>query len=135
MKKISYKTTFVSLAMAAVFSTAFTMNASAKNSSGPVPVSFNYIGTERNSPAFKLSVFNADENEFSIEVYDQNNVVLYSQTVKGNTVSKKFLLNIHDLKDAVLSFKVTGIKTGEYSIYEIDCNTLGEKNWTAKKVH
>jgi hypothetical protein len=61
--------------------------------------------------------------------------MLYTETVDGTNLSKKFLLNINDLKGAVLTFKVTGKKTGEYSIYEIDCNSLTNKNWAAKKVH
>ena len=135
MKKISYKTKLVSLAMAVIFTSAFTINASANSAEPTDPLSLNYVGTESNSPAFKLSVFNADEKQFSIEVYDQNNLMLYTETVDGTSLSKKFLLNINDLKDAVLTFKVTGKKTGEYSVYEIDCNSLSNKNWTAKKVH
>ena len=135
MKKISYKTKLVSLAMAVVFSTAFTINASANSTEPTDPLSLSFVGTESNSPAFKLSVFNPDENQFSVEVYDQNNLVLYTETVDGTSISKKFLLNINDLKDAILTFKVTGKKTGEYSVYQIDCNTLASKNWTAKKVH
>lgn len=139
MKKILYTTKLVALAMAVVFTTAFTNDATAKTLSDnplePLSLSFNYVGTMSRSPVFKLSAFNPNEDEFLVEVYDQDGVMLYTETVEGTNVSKKFLLNKYDLKDAVLTFKVTGNKTGEYSMYQIDCNTLSNKNWTAKKVH
>ncbi|MES2430333.1 MAG: hypothetical protein V4556_05300 [Bacteroidota bacterium] len=136
MKKVSYKTKLVSLAIAVIFSTSFTTNANAGTLyDGPLPLSLKYIGVEKNFPAFKLSMFNAEESQFTIELYDQHNIVLYNEVVQGNSVSKKFLLDVFDLKDAVLTFKVTGTKTGEYSIYEIDCSTLTNKNWSAKKIH
>ncbi|MGG9970856.1 hypothetical protein ACQ33O_03585 [Ferruginibacter sp. SUN002] len=134
MKKTSYKTALLSLAIAAVFSTAFTVKASANNITEPVTISLNYSGSENNSPAFSLNIFNAEETQFLVEVIDQNGVVLYSEYVRGNTVAKKFVLDLNDLKNAILTFKVTGNKTGEYASYEIDCNTKAHENWTAKKL-
>ena len=89
-----------------------------------VPVELRYVGTLQNQPLIQLDfVGTKAENEFSITIADQNGIVLYSDNVKGEKFSKQFLLDTDDLGDAVLSFSITGLKSGKTVTYKVSRKT------------
>lgn len=85
-----------------------------------VPVELRYVGTLQNQPLIQLDFTGTKaENEFAISISDQNGIVLYSDNVKGEKFSKQFLLDTDDLGDAVLSFEITGVKSGKTVTYKV----------------
>lgn len=85
-----------------------------------VPVELKYAGVYKNQPLIQLNFSGSkEENEFNIAVTDQSGVVLYSANVKGETFSKQFLLNTDDLGDAVLTFTISGKKSGKTVSYQV----------------
>ena len=89
-----------------------------------VPVELRYVGTLQNQPLIQLDFTGTKaENEFSISITDQNGIVLYSDNVKGEKFSKQFLLDTDDLGDAILSFEITGVKSGKTVTYKVSRKT------------
>ena len=86
-----------------------------------VPVEIKYLGNVKNLPLIQLDFAGTKtENEFSISITDENGIELYSANVKGEVFSKKFLLNIDDLGDAILKFEITGRKSGKTIVYTVN---------------
>ncbi|HAO47255.1 MAG TPA: hypothetical protein PLZ45_08725 [Ferruginibacter sp.] len=85
-----------------------------------LPVELKYAGNYNNQPLIQLN-FNGtkEENLFRITVTDQAGVILYNGNVKGENFSKQFLLNTDDLGDAVLTFEITGAKSGKSVSYQV----------------
>ncbi len=85
-----------------------------------LPVELKYAGNYNNQPLIQLN-FNGtkEENLFRITVTDQAGVILYNGNVKGENFSKQFLLNTDDLGDAVLTFEITGAKSGKAVSYQV----------------
>ncbi len=85
----------------------------------PLPVELKYAGDFKNQPMLQLNITgSAEENEFIISITDEAGLELYSGNIKGEKISKQFLLN-QDLGDAVLNFKITGRKSGRSVAYKI----------------
>lgn len=88
-----------------------------KNPSG---VEFKFIGNHKNQPVLELSFNNPEEVEFTVEVVDEYNTVLYKDVVKANNTTKKFLLNTEELGNVGLRFHITGRKSNKTVVYEVN---------------
>ncbi len=101
----------------------FAGTASAYDSSAAavVPVELKYLGNVKNLPLIQLDFAGTKtENEFSITITDENGIELYSADVKGEVFSKQFLLNTEDLGNAILTFEITGKKSGKTVSYTVN---------------
>lgn len=105
------------------------------NDSNNLPVELKYVGNIKNQPLFELSFAgNVKENEFNINITDQNGVVLYSSLEKGEKFSKQFLLDTDDLGDAILKFEITGRKTGNTVSYRVSRKSVVMENMDVVKL-
>ncbi|MEP7254412.1 MAG: hypothetical protein ABI666_01485 [Ferruginibacter sp.] len=90
-----------------------------------VPVELKVAGTVKNQPLLQLNFSGTkEENQFSILIADENGVVLYSASAKGEKFSKQFILNTDDLGDAVLKFEISSKKTGKTVVFQVSRQTL-----------
>ena len=106
-----------------ILTSLFAGNAIAYDSSatGAVPVELKFLGNVKNLPLLQLDfVGTKTENEFSISITDENGFELYSADVKGEVFSKQFLLNTYDLGNAILTFEITGKKSGKTVAYVVN---------------
>jgi hypothetical protein len=113
-KRISLIALFTLLSFS--YAAAFSIN----DSITPLPVELKYAGHYNSQPLLQLNVTGSSlENEFSISITDETGFVLYSVVVKGEKISKQFLLNKEDLGDAVLNFEISSRKTGKSVVYKV----------------
>ena len=122
MKKVSINPRILAIALVTTFSVAFLSPAFAIDEKKVIPVDLKFVGNIENQPVFELVFTNADENEYTVVVRDENNTVLYRDNVKGN-VTKKFMLNIEELGNTAIQFEITGKKTDKTVIYEVNKNS------------
>ncbi len=117
-----YKT-IVAFALVAVLS-VFNYAAKADDGKKNVPVELKHVGTVRNQPLIQLDFSGSKtENEFIINVTDQNGIVLYSNNLKGEKFSQQFLLDTEDLGDAILTFEITSKFSGKSVSYKVSRKT------------
>jgi hypothetical protein len=85
-----------------------------------LPVELKIVGTLDEGPILQLNFSGSkDENEFSISISDEAGILLYSDKVKGEIFSKKFLLNRAELGDTELRFIITGTKSRKTAVYKV----------------
>jgi hypothetical protein len=120
MKKVLINTRILAIALAATFTTAFSSPALAIEEKKAIPVELKFVGNIESQPVFLLSFNNAEGNDYTIVVRDQDGNVLYRDKVKGGNITKKFILNTEELGDVTLQFEITGKKTEKTVIYEVN---------------
>ncbi|MCR6719914.1 MAG: hypothetical protein NVV59_06355 [Chitinophagaceae bacterium] len=74
-----------------------------KNPSG---VEVKFIGNHKNQPVLELHFNNATEGEYTIEIVDEFNVLLYKDVVKSNAGVRRFMLNTEELGNVGLVSKL-----------------------------
>ena len=83
-------------------------------------IELKHIGNRENQPIFQLSLTSPVEDEFTITLRDKEGNVLYSDRVKGTSITKKFLVSTEDLGDNILTVEVKGKKSPKSEIYTIN---------------
>jgi hypothetical protein len=85
-----------------------------------IPVELKFIGNLQNQPLFHMIFNGTQESVFTIIVRDQVGNVLHKETVKGTSISKKFLLNTDELGDADLKFEISSKSYDKPVVFEIN---------------
>ena len=129
MKKIFNNNRLIAIAFFTVFS-ATAVSALANDSSNLVmPLELKLIGSINNQPLFQLSYAGTTEqDDFTIIIRDENGNSLYRENIKGESFTKKFLLNRDDVGDGTLRFEITSKKNSKTVVYEVNRNTARLKN-------
>lgn len=106
------------------FTLAFSTTTLANNEKEKIvtAIELKFIGHYENQPVFQLNLNNKEEDEFTITFRDDYGNVLYTGKVKGTSISKKFMLNIEEIGDNVLSVEVKAKKNSQSEIYKINRN-------------
>lgn len=120
MKNILMNTRSFAIAVATLFTVSLAFPALANEEKKPIPVELKFIGNIENKPVFQLTFANPAETEFTVVVRDEYSNVLYKDVIKGEKISKRFLLNIEELGDTAIQFEITGKKTDKTVIYEVN---------------
>lgn len=115
MKHYAIVSVFI-LALTFAFAGTAAANDEKKNTNN---IELKFIGNYENQPVFQLNVTAPVEDEFIITLRDKEGTVLYSDKVKGTTVSKKFMLNIEEMGDGALNVEVRS-KKGKTEVYTIN---------------
>lgn len=135
MKSITKTSGFLAIALLALslsFSNStFANNEKEKNAT---TIELKFIGNYENQPVFQLNLNNVEEDEFSITFRDDYGNVLYAAKVKGAKISKKFMLNIEEIGDNVLSVEVKAKKSNKSEIYKINRNRSYVEETVVSKV-
>ncbi|HEY8689215.1 MAG TPA: hypothetical protein VIM07_08270 [Chitinophagaceae bacterium] len=89
------------------------------------PIELKAISSLNKKPMFELKVNNAEAGEFLVTVKDGNGDILYSETLKGTNVSRKYQLDINeDLYNTFnVHFEIVSVKTHEKYIYNVTRST------------
>ena len=121
MKQVLKSKSIIVATLFAVFSTAFGHTAQASDSSRVIPVELKFLGEVNDQLVFQLNVDgNAEENEFSIVITDETGNSLYRENIKGERVSKRFLLNADEIGDSKLKFQITSKKSNQTVVYQVN---------------
>lgn len=110
-------------ALALVFMLGITPDAMSRTGINKQGVTLKMSGKEADQPVFQLNIPNQMNELYFITITDQNNVVLYDETAKGENISRRFRLNTEDLNDAVLKVSVSTRKADRPVVFEIKVNT------------
>lgn len=123
MKSIMRNYGIMAIALVA-FTLAFSTTTLANNEKEKVAsaIELKFIGHYENQPVFQLNLNNKEADEFTITFRDEYGNVLYSGKVKGSNISKKFMLNIEEIGDNVLSVEVKAKKNNQAEVYQINRN-------------
>ncbi len=122
MEKVFRNNRVIVIAFFTAFSVASTA-AFANNNITPIPVEMKFMGYIKNQLLFQLNFAgNADHNDFTIIIRDENNNTLYRENIKGENFSKSFLLNGEEIGDEKLQFEIINKKSKETVVYEVNRN-------------
>ena len=91
------------------------------------PVEFKFVSKADGRPLFQLNMNNKEEDQFIVKVKDADGKVLYSETLTGKNVWRKYVLDVSedDFNDEEfkLRFEVKRIKTHDTFVYNVTRNT------------
>ena len=122
MKKIFRNSRIIAVA----FLTIFSVTAKATDSvriNPAVPAELKYAGMLKENPVFELSVDGEQADDYVISIADANGTRLYTEKIKADKFTKRFLLNSEELGEEKLYFTVYSRKTNQSSVYEISSIT------------
>lgn len=121
MEKIFRNKRLIVIAFFTAFSVASVQDAMANGSNKPVPVEMKFMGRLNNQLLFKLNFAgNAEHNDFTIIIRDEQKSTLYRQNIKGESFSKSFLLNADEIGDSTLTFEIISKKSNQSVVYEVN---------------
>ena len=121
MKQVLKNKGIIAITLFAIFSAATVPAAMANDSSRVVPVELKFLGEVKNQLVFQIDFDgNAEENEFIVTIADESGHTLYRENVKGEKVSKRFLLNADEIGDARLRFQITSKKSNQAVVYQVN---------------
>lgn len=121
------------IALATFFTISVAVPAFAGETPGQ-PVELRYVGKFKNQPVFELIVSGMDDNEFTVVIRDEFNEVLYKKNFKGDSISKKFMLQTEDLGNTSIKFEVIGKKSEKTFVYEINKNARVMEDVVVNKI-
>ena len=135
MQKIFRNNRLIVLAFFTAFSVASAPAAMARDNNKTIPVEMEFMGRIKNQLLFKLNFAgNAEHNEFTIIIRDENNNTLYRENIKGEIFSKSFLLNSDEIGDDKLQFEIISKKSKESVVYEVNRHTRVEEEMTVSEL-
>lgn len=135
MEKIFRNKRLIVIAFFTAFSVASVQNAMANDGNNPIPVEMKFMGRMNNQLLFKLNFAgNAEHNDFTIVIKDEQNTTLYRQNIKGESFSKSFLLNADEIGDNKLTFEIISKKSKQSVVYEVNRKTNVVEEMTISKL-
>jgi hypothetical protein len=135
MYKIFRNKKLIAIAFFTVFSIAAVPSVMAKENNYALPVELKLVGNINNQQIFQLNFAgNSQENEFIIQLKDDDGYSLYRENVKGEVFSKKFLLNSEEIGTGTLRFEVTSKKSNKTVVFEVKLESHMVEEMVVKKV-
>ena len=126
----------VAIALAGFLITTAANAGSAKEDPKTVSVEFKFLGNFRSKPVFELNFTNASvEKDYILQIRDLYGNVLYKETIAGNSLTKKFMLNTDEIEDDVLRVEISSRKNDHTVVYEINRNSQTVQNVSIHKVN
>lgn len=124
MKKIFRNSRLIAVAFLTIFAGTVANASDSAKLNPSLPAELKYAGMFRNNPVFELNVNGSQgEDTYTISITDTDGNVLYSERIKAEKFSKQFLLNIEELGEEKLLFKVQSRKNNKTAVYEIGRHT------------
>lgn len=121
MKKVSKNKSIIAVALFTVFTVAFSPTAIAKDIKPAVPVELKFVGNVNEKTVFQLNFTGStEENEFTINIIDEDGNRLYKETLKGENFSKRYLLNTEEIGDNAVRFEITSNKSHKPVVFKVN---------------
>ncbi len=120
MKTAIKKTKMITMGLISIFIMGTAQSSFANN--GKDPVELKSISNFNKQPVFQLKMNNADAGEFVVRVKDGNGDVLYSETLKGKNVTRKYKFDINEealLEPFNVRFEIKSVRSHETFIYNV----------------
>lgn len=125
MKKVMNKSKMImaiALMVTFNFASAFTVSPAQSFASYHTgnPVEFKYIGSTNDQPVFQLNLNNNEPAEFVITLKDHAGNVLYTETVSGKQISRRYRLDTDEIDDNDVKVEVSNKKDNSKTVYTIN---------------
>lgn len=101
---------------------------------GETPAVLKYIGSVNNQPIFQLTLNNTESDEFYITVKDAAGTLVYTESVTGKEVTRKYRLNTDEIEVAGLKFEVRSKNNNSKFAYTIQKNTYYVEDLVVSKL-
>ena len=80
-----------------------------------------FIGKVKNLPVFRLQFNNDQHEEFLVTIKDENGYILYSEKLKGSTISRTYKLDSENNEHiSGTTFEVTSRQSNKTTVYRIN---------------
>jgi hypothetical protein len=123
----------IALSMALSVVLVSSANASDRDSSN-VAVDLQFVGKINSEPVFRLTVSdNADKNNLSVTVMDDNGDVLYKDALKKHSQSVRFILS-GDIEETSLHFSIYDQVSKKTIVYEVNPKYVVDENFDVTKL-
>lgn len=93
-----------------------------------------FIGNLENQPVFQLDLSNTADDEITVTFRDEFGNVIYANTFKGASISKKFLLKSEEFGDTALNVSVRSKKNSSTEVFTINRNHTYVEETTVNKL-
>jgi hypothetical protein len=93
-----------------------------------------YVGKVESLPIFLVQLNNTEEDEFSVVIKDVDDVVLYSETLKGTNVTRKYGFDVEANDLSKLRVVITSKKTNESQVYSVNKSSYLVENVAVAKL-
>ncbi|MBK5269798.1 MAG: hypothetical protein JJE22_02170 [Bacteroidia bacterium] len=121
MKKVWQKTNIVAFALIVILTTATASVTLANDSTGSVPSELKYLGITNEQLVFQLNIDGTGvETNYTVLIVDKAGNTLYRENVKGEKLSKRFLINSDLVNENELKFQITNRKSNETVVYQVN---------------
>jgi 4-hydroxy-3-methylbut-2-en-1-yl diphosphate synthase IspG/GcpE len=80
-------------------------------------------GTLKNEPVYEINVNNTFPGTYTIVISDENGIPLYEETLSGNNIKRKFVLNKEELGATGVVFEVYNGRIKE-AVYAVKNNRI-----------
>lgn len=135
MKRIFNNKRLIIVAFFTVFSLGASPYAMANGGKNSLPVELKFIGNINNQPLFQLSFAgNAEENDFTITIRDDEGNSLYSENIKGENFYKKFLLNNEGSGNDFIRFEILSKRSNRSVVFEVNKQSTSVEEMVVNKV-
>lgn len=134
MKNVFHFPRLAVVALAALFTFAFSAPAFAGTGDENPAVELKFIGNLNSQPVYQLSLNNIEDGEYTIIIKDVAGEVLYSERAKGVNITRKFQLNTAEVDENALRFEIINRKNFESTVYELSKNTRTVQDVVVNKV-
>lgn len=121
MKRVLKTTNIVTFLLFTILTTAVASVTFANDSTTAIPSELKYLGVSNGKLVFQLNINGTGvENNFSVAIIDNAGNILYKENVKGEKLSKRFLINSDLVDENELKFQITDGKSNEKVVYQIN---------------
>lgn len=118
MKKVMNIKTAIIIAIAAVFSTAFTNPVIARDTNPDPGVEVKYLGFRESNPVFQININKAETESFVITIRDVSGTVLFTEKLAGKTISRNYRIDTREeIEKGGLRFEVKSVRNNKTEVY------------------
>lgn len=130
MKTIKNNLKTLAITFSVICMIAFSNNILANNEKNQTSnAELQFIGKVKNLPVFRLQFNNAQHEEFMITIKDENGDILYSEKLKGSTITRMYKLDSENSEHiSGTTFEVTSKHSNKTTVYRISQFIYTEDN-------
>lgn len=88
--------------------------------SDSTPVELKFVGNLQNQPVFQLDLHNEKAGEYFIIIKDANSEVIFSETLKGTQISRKYKFLTEEVDISSLQLEITNKKENTTTVYTVN---------------
>lgn len=123
MKKVFSNNRLIALAFFTVFSMGAAPLVQANETNPILPVELKFVGKVMQHAVFQLNFFgNLDENEIRISILDEYGNYIFSENIKGEVFSQRFLFNPEEIAESPVRFEIISRKSRKKVVFEVSRN-------------